>query len=88
MKRVPANLAAAAITWALYGPRARTVAGLGASYPSTGISAVRVLSAEAIVPARLETLRPCAANRHVVGPRYRTVRRNSAATQPQQPGCG
>ena len=42
-------IAAAAITWALYGTRARTRVGLGASYPASGISAGRVLAAEAIV---------------------------------------
>jgi MIP family channel proteins len=55
--RVPAYLAAqfagaiaaAAITWALYGSQARTRAGLGASSPATGVSVGRVLAAEAIV---------------------------------------
>jgi MIP family channel proteins len=42
-------VAAAAITWALYGRQARTLAGLGASYPAPGVSAARVLGAEAIV---------------------------------------
>ena len=42
-------IAAAAITWALYGAQARTVAGLGASSPASGVSAVRVLVAEAVV---------------------------------------
>jgi glycerol uptake facilitator-like aquaporin len=41
-------IAAAAITWALYGSRARTVAGLGATYPAAGVSAGRVLGAEAL----------------------------------------
>jgi MIP family channel proteins len=55
--RVPAYIAAqfagaaaaAAITWALYGAQARTRAGLGASYPASGVSVGRVLAAEAIV---------------------------------------
>ena len=54
--RVPAYVTAqfagaiggAAVTWALYGQRARAVAGLGASYPAAGVSAGRVLGAEAI----------------------------------------
>jgi MIP family channel proteins len=55
--RVPAYIAAqfagaaaaAAITWALYGAQARTRAGLGASYPASGVGVGRVLAAEAIV---------------------------------------
>jgi MIP family channel proteins len=42
-------IAAAAITWALYGRQARTMAGLGASHPAPGVGAVRVLGAEAVV---------------------------------------
>jgi MIP family channel proteins len=42
-------VAAAAITWALYGSQARTRAGLGASSPAPGVSAGRVLGAEAVV---------------------------------------
>jgi MIP family channel proteins len=41
-------IAAAAITWALYGQQAKTLAGLGASYPAAGVSTGRVLGAEAI----------------------------------------
>jgi MIP family channel proteins len=55
--RVPAYTAAqfagaitaAAITWALYGRQARTLAGLGASYPARGVTAARVMGAEAVV---------------------------------------
>jgi len=54
--RVPAYTAAqfagaivgTAITWALYGEQARTLAGLGASYPAAGVSVGRVLGAEAV----------------------------------------
>jgi MIP family channel proteins len=42
-------VAAAAMTWALYGAAARTRAGLGATYPATGVGVGRVLAAEAIV---------------------------------------
>jgi MIP family channel proteins len=42
-------LAAAAVTWGLYGERARAVAALGATYPAPGISAVQVLAAEGVV---------------------------------------
>jgi MIP family channel proteins len=42
-------LAAAAVTWGLYGNQARTIAHLGATVPAAGASAGRVLAAEAIV---------------------------------------
>ena len=41
-------VAAAAVTWALYGQQARDSAGLGASYPAAGVSAGRVFGAETI----------------------------------------
>jgi MIP family channel proteins len=55
--RVPAYLAAqfagaiaaAAVTWALYGTGARTKASLGASHPAAGVNVGRVLAAEAVV---------------------------------------
>jgi aquaporin Z/aquaporin NIP len=42
-------IAAAAVTWGLYGQLARTRAGLGATYPPVGVSAGRVLAAEAVI---------------------------------------
>jgi MIP family channel proteins len=42
-------IAAAAVTWGLYGGQARAVAGLGAPVPAAGVSAGRVLAAEAVV---------------------------------------
>jgi MIP family channel proteins len=42
-------IAAAAVTWGLYGNQARAMAGLGAPVPGAGVSAGRVLAAEAIV---------------------------------------
>ena len=42
-------VAAAAVTWGLYGNQARAVARLGAPVPANGVSAGRVLAAEAIV---------------------------------------
>jgi MIP family channel proteins len=42
-------VAAAAVTWGLYGDQARAIAGLGATVPAAGVSAGRVLAAEAIV---------------------------------------
>jgi len=41
--------AAAAVTWGLYGSQARSIARLGATTPAAGISAGRVLAAEAVV---------------------------------------
>ena len=41
--------AAAAVTWGLYGDQARTIAALGAPGPAAGVSAARVLAAEAVV---------------------------------------
>jgi MIP family channel proteins len=41
--------AGAAVTWGLYGDQARSVAGLGATVPAAGVSAGRVLAAEAVV---------------------------------------
>jgi aquaporin Z/aquaporin NIP len=41
--------AAAAVTWGLYGSQARSIARLGATAPAAGISAGRVLAAEAVV---------------------------------------
>jgi MIP family channel proteins len=41
--------AAAAATWGLYGNQARSIARLGATVPAPGVSAGRVLAAEAIV---------------------------------------
>lgn len=41
--------AAAAATWGLYGDQARSIAGLGAPVPAAGVSAGRVLAAEAVV---------------------------------------
>jgi aquaporin Z/aquaporin NIP len=43
------SVAAAAVTWALYGRPARSVASLAATYPSAGVSAVRVFAAESVV---------------------------------------
>jgi MIP family channel proteins len=42
-------VAAAAVTWGLYGNQARAIARLGAPVPAAGVSAGRVLAAEAIV---------------------------------------
>jgi MIP family channel proteins len=42
-------VAAAAVTWALYGNQARTAASLGATYPAAGVSALRVFAAEGVV---------------------------------------
>jgi MIP family channel proteins len=42
-------IAAAAVTWGLYGDQARSIAGLGATAPAAGVFAGRVLAAEAIV---------------------------------------
>lgn len=42
-------IAAAAVTWGLYGNQARTAAALGATVPAAGVSAGRVLAAEAVV---------------------------------------
>jgi glycerol uptake facilitator-like aquaporin len=41
--------AAAAVTWGLYGDQARSIAALGAPVPAAGVSAGRVLAAEAVV---------------------------------------
>jgi aquaporin Z/aquaporin NIP len=41
--------AAAAVTWGLYGDQARSIAHLGATAPAAGVSAGRVLAAEAVV---------------------------------------
>ena len=42
-------IAAAAVTWGLYGDQARAIARLGAPAPAAGVSVGRVLAAEAIV---------------------------------------
>jgi MIP family channel proteins len=42
-------IAAAAVTWGLYGNQARAIARLGAPVPAAGVSAGRVLAAEAVV---------------------------------------
>ena len=42
-------IAAAAVTWGLYGDQARSTAALGATVPAAGVSAGRVLAAEAVV---------------------------------------
>jgi MIP family channel proteins len=42
-------IAAAAVTWGLYGNQARSIARLGATAPADGVSAGRVLAAEAVV---------------------------------------
>jgi MIP family channel proteins len=42
-------IAAAAVTWSLYGDQARSIARLGATIPAAGVSAGRVLAAEAVV---------------------------------------
>src|SRR5580704_14387448 len=42
-------IAAAAVTWGLYGSQARSIAHLGATAPAAGVSAGRVLAAEAVV---------------------------------------
>jgi MIP family channel proteins len=42
-------IAAAAVTWGLYGQRAKNMAGLGATYPPTGVSAGRVFAAECVI---------------------------------------
>ena len=41
-------IAAAAVTWGLYGGQARAVAGLGATVPAAGVSVGRVLAAETV----------------------------------------
>lgn len=43
--------AAAAATWGLYGDQARSIARLGATVPAAGVSAGRVLAAEAVAPS-------------------------------------
>jgi glycerol uptake facilitator-like aquaporin len=40
---------AATVTWGLYGDQARSIAALGAPAPAAGVSAGRVLAAEAVV---------------------------------------
>jgi MIP family channel proteins len=40
---------AAAVTWGMYGDQARSIAALGATVPAAGVSAGRVLAAEAVV---------------------------------------
>jgi glycerol uptake facilitator-like aquaporin len=47
--QVAGAIAAAAVTWGLYGDQARSIAALGAPAPATGVSAARVLAAEAVV---------------------------------------
>lgn len=42
-------IAAAAVTWGLYGNQAKVRAGLGATYPAAGVGAGRVFAAEAVV---------------------------------------
>ncbi|HEX3957642.1 MAG TPA: aquaporin [Trebonia sp.] len=42
-------IAAAAVIWGLYGPRARAIAGLGATYPPAHVSAGRVFAAEFVI---------------------------------------
>ncbi len=42
-------IAAAAVTWGLYGDQARAIARLGSPAPAAGVSAGRVLAAEAVV---------------------------------------
>jgi len=42
-------IAAAAVTWGLYGNLARSRAGLGATYPPVGVSAGRVFAAELVI---------------------------------------
>jgi MIP family channel proteins len=42
-------IAAAAVTWGLYGDQARSIARLAAPVPAAGVSAGRVLAAEAVV---------------------------------------
>jgi MIP family channel proteins len=42
-------IAAAAVTWGLYGDQARSIAGLGVPVPAAGVSAGRVFAAEAVV---------------------------------------
>ena len=41
--------AAAAVTWGLYGDQARSIADLGGTAPAAGVTAGRVLAAEAVV---------------------------------------
>jgi MIP family channel proteins len=47
--QVAGATAAAAVTWGLYGDQARSIAALGAPAPAAGVSAGRVLAAEAVV---------------------------------------
>jgi MIP family channel proteins len=49
LAQVAGATAAAAVTWGLYGNQARSVAHLGATAPAAGVSAGRVLAAEAVV---------------------------------------
>jgi len=49
LAQVAAATAAAAVTWGLYGNQARSIAHLGAAAPAAGVSAERVLAAEAMV---------------------------------------
>jgi MIP family channel proteins len=49
LAQVAGATAAAAVTWGLYGNQARSIAHLGATAPAAGVSAGRVLAAEAVV---------------------------------------
>jgi MIP family channel proteins len=49
LAQVAGSTAAAAVTWGLYGNQARSIAHLGATAPAAGVSAGRVLAAEAVV---------------------------------------
>ncbi|HEV3292851.1 MAG TPA: aquaporin [Streptosporangiaceae bacterium] len=49
LAQVAGATAAAGVTWGLYGDRARSIAHLGAPAPAAGVSAGRVLAAEAVV---------------------------------------
>jgi hypothetical protein len=49
LAQVAGATAAAAVTWGLYGDQARSIAALGAPAPAAGVSAGRVLAAEAVV---------------------------------------
>src|ERR1700722_8037003 len=49
LAQVAGATAAAAVTWALYGHQARSIAALGAPAPAAGVPVGRVLAAEAVV---------------------------------------
>jgi glycerol uptake facilitator-like aquaporin len=49
LAQVAGAIAAVAVSWGLYGDQAGSIVALGAPAPATGVSAARVLAAEAVV---------------------------------------